>query len=155
MNLTKLKPILTKRHDRPILNCVHYCEDKIIATDSYCMWVETQRAKVEKPFQIRLNDLTVFEGVYPDTSRVVLNKKYTPWIPVKLDDIVIKFHSGVFYYIIDGTHFEMVKVDKALSVFDTKLFWCGGYLFTAGKDGNKHLYYEKGNQLCLILGVRV
>ncbi len=155
MNLTKLKPILTKRQDRPILNCVHYCENKIIATDSYCMWVEIQRVKVDKPFQINLNDLKVFDGVYPDTSRIVLNKEIYPWIPVKLDDVIIKVKSGVFYYIIDGQHFEMVKTDKALSVFDTKLFWCDGYLFTAGKEGNKHLYYEKDNQFVLILGVRV
>lgn len=152
MNLQRLRPILTKRPDRPILNCVYYVGDEIIATDSYCMWREKQDVKVEKPFLVNLNNLKLFEGNYPDISRIQHKKNdFNEYVEVDLSKVYIKIdREYVMYYYINDVYFEFDRLNKAFGVFDLKLMHCRGYLHTC-KD---HLYYEKDGKFILVLGVR-
>ena len=154
MNIAKLRSTLLNHKKRQRLETIHYEEDKIIATNAYSLFIETQTRKVEKPFTLDLNDMSIYDGVYPDTKKILVSEE--KWEKISVEEITIKYIKNNFYYCVRDKYFRQTEVDKAFGVYDKKIWKCDGYLYIAKiLQHTVHLYFKKDNQLLLVIDEKV
>lgn len=154
MELQKVKKLAKAAAKRPILQCLHYKDNEITFTDSYVLIIERNSMQVEKPLVISMVNGKMFEGTYPDTSRIKPEKTELK----KVEDWYLEIRPFKEpYYIADGLKFQKSKVEDALACLGLKPF---GDLVIPNlyikEKGNMLIFdnWENG-QYVLILGVRV
>lgn len=151
MNLNKLKPILTNTK-RIALQCLHYKDEHVEATDSYCLWREKLPSKLDHEFSVNLVTGKLLDSPYPDTSKII---KDNPLTKIEHSQISIIIHQGQLYYKIQELVFDKIRTDKALSVFNLNMIQ-GFYTFEMYLDPlMKYLIIKNDTQLVLVLAVRI
>jgi hypothetical protein len=154
MELQKVKKLAKAAARRPILQCLNYKDDEITFTDSYVLIIERNSTNVEKPLVISMVTGKMYEGTYPDTSRIKPSKEEL----TRVDEFYLEIRPFKEpYYIADGVRFQKSKVEDALACLGLKPF--GDQVIPnlfIKKQGQMLVYdnWENG-QYVLILGVRI
>ncbi len=154
MNLEKIKKLAKAAAKRPVLQCINYHEDEIIFTDSYVLVIEKNTKKLDKPILISAINGKLFDGLYPDTTKIRPSKDDL----VKVNEFYLEFRPFKDpYYIADGLIFNKSRVEDALACIGLKPF---GYEVLPNLFINKErlmLIYDnwENGQYVLILGIRI
>jgi len=154
MELQKVKKLAKAAARRPILQCLHYKDDEITFTDSYVLVIEKNSTKVEKPLVISVITGKMFEGTYPDTSKIKPSKEDL----TRVNEFYLEIRPFKEpYYIADGVRFQKSKVEDALSCLGLKPFGDQVIPNLFVKNQGQMLIYDnwENGQYVLILGVRV
>lgn len=154
MELQKVKKLAKAAAKRPILQCLHYKDDEITFTDSYVLVIEKNSTKVEKPLVISMVNGKMYEGTYPDTSKIRPAEDDL----VRVNDWYLEIRPFKEpYYIADGVRFQKSKVEDALACIGLKPFGDQVIPNLFIKKQGQILVYDNwdNGQYVLILGVRV
>lgn len=154
MELQKVKKLAKATARRPILQCLSYKNDEITFTDSYVLIIEKNSVKLDSPFVISVITGKMFEGRYPDTTKIRPSQDDL----IKVNDWYLEIRPFKEpYYIADGVHFQKSKVEDALACLGLKPFGDEVIPNLFIKKHGQILVYDNwdNGQYVLILGVRI
>ena len=154
MNIQAVKNLVKCQKKRPILQCLHYEENRIIVTNAYSLIIETQRLKVETPFNIDTNTMTLNPDSYPNID-MILPKQDSLTDVISIDKVI---HANEIYYQINqGSEFLFAKdlleqTFKCLDYKDILSLPLDNFKITLK---GSQLVYQDNNQYLMILADRI